>query len=300
MLLPTERERAAAFAEGLLTATISAGVDLERFRPPQPGERAALRRKWGLSLDDRLVLHVGHLREGRNLRVMASIAALPGVTAVVAASSWRGPESEGLRRELLASGVKVLDGFLPNVEELYRLADSYVFPTVASDSAVALPLSVLEALASDLPVVSTDFGALSERLGNAPGLDLVESADLLAERAAAAGGVRVRTRHLVEPYGWDAITEGLAGLLDELVLERHRDRRDACVGPIPGVAGRLRVAVVDRGGAMRRILFGGPPGHRARPVSKPPIVAADEADLRSPAVMAHASDIGVIDRDDTA
>jgi O-antigen/teichoic acid export membrane protein/glycosyltransferase involved in cell wall biosynthesis len=299
LLLATERERDTAVAQGVLTATISAGVDLERFRPPLPGERAALRRKWGLSPDDRLVLHVGHLREGRNLRVMTSIAALPGVTAVVAASSWRGPESERLRRELVAGGVEVLDGYLPNVEELYRLADSYVFPTVASDSAVALPLSVLEALASDLPVVSTAFGALMERIGNVPGLELVESADQLTERAVAACGMRVRTRHLVEPFGWDAITERLVGLVDDLVIE-HGDRPGARVGPIEVAAARLRRAVVDRRGVGRRILFGGRPGYRTRPVSTPPIVAADEPAPPTSEVVARAGDVCVVDLDDTA
>jgi O-antigen/teichoic acid export membrane protein/glycosyltransferase involved in cell wall biosynthesis len=299
LLLPTERERAAALAQGVLTATISSGVDLERFRPPLPGERAALRRKWGFSEDDRLVLHVGHLREGRNLRVMASIAALPGVTALVAASSWRGPESERLRRELVEQGVVVLDGYLPNVEELYRLADSYVFPTVASDSAVALPLSVLEALASDLPVVSTAFGALSERFGVVPGLDLVESAELLAERAVAACGTRVRTRHLVEPYGWDAITERLVGQIDDVVLE-HSAGGAANVGPLTAAAARMRRAVVDRRGVTRRLLFGSRPGYRARPLSTPPIAAPVEPASPPPAARAGWGGAGIIDLDDTA
>src|SRR5262249_57446928 len=127
-------------------ARVGGGVDLVRFRPPAAGERAALRQKWGLNPEDWVVLHVGHLREGLNLRVMSSIASWPGVKAVLAASSWRGPESELLKVELEAHGVVVIDG-VPNLEELYRLADCYVFPTVAPGSAEALPLSILEALA---------------------------------------------------------------------------------------------------------------------------------------------------------
>jgi glycosyltransferase involved in cell wall biosynthesis len=212
LLLPTERERDAAGRLGIAAATVCGGVDLERFRPPVPGERAALRRKWGLSLQDRVILHVGHLREGRNLRVMATMAARPGVTAVVAASSRRGPESDQLKRELERAGVLVIDGYIPEVEELYRLADCYLFPTLSAGSAVALPLSILEALASNLPVVSTAFGALSERFDSVPGLELVEHPALLPERALAACGLGVRTRHLVEPYAWDALAERLVGL----------------------------------------------------------------------------------------
>src|SRR5262249_11001102 len=104
LLLPTDRERDAARALGVAAATVDGGVDLERFRPPAAGERAALRQKWGLNPEDRVVLHVGHLREGRNLRGMSSIASWPGVKAVLAASSWRGPESGPLEVQPGAHG----------------------------------------------------------------------------------------------------------------------------------------------------------------------------------------------------
>ncbi|HKF78900.1 MAG TPA: glycosyltransferase, partial [Candidatus Dormibacteraeota bacterium] len=293
LLVPTEHDRAAAVALGIPAATVCSGVDLERFRPPEPGEREALRRKWGLSPEDQVVLHVGHLRKGRNLRVMASIAAWPGVTALVAASSWRGPESDGLRRELEAHGVTVIDGYVPNVEELYRLADCYVFPTVSPGSAVALPLSILEALASDLPVVSTTFGALAERFGDVPGLELVESPTLLLERALAACGMRVRTRHLVQPYGWDALAGRLADLLDDLGLDRGAGgARGAPRRAV--IAARLRRMVVDRRDLPRRFLWGRRPAYVSRPTSKPAIqaVAAPAALPRFPSP--RADEVGII------
>jgi O-antigen/teichoic acid export membrane protein/glycosyltransferase involved in cell wall biosynthesis len=222
LLVPTEREREAADRVGIVAATVSGGVDLERFRPPAPGERAALRKKWRLSPVDRIVLHVGHLGEGRNLRVLGALGALPGMTAVIAATSATGRESEGLRRELGARGGTVIDGHAPEVEELYRLADCYVFPSYSPDSAAALPLSVLEALATDLPVVSTPFGALSERFGGVPGVELVAHPALLPERALAACRSGARTRHLVEPYAWDAVAGRLVDLVGDLGDPRRR------------------------------------------------------------------------------
>jgi O-antigen/teichoic acid export membrane protein/glycosyltransferase involved in cell wall biosynthesis len=212
LLLPTDRECHAAARLGIAAATVCDGVDLERFRPPAAGERVALRRKWRLSPKDRIVLHVGPLRGGRGLQVMARMATLPGVTAVMAAGSARGPESEQLRHQLQAGGVVVIDGYVPQVEELYRLADCYLFPTASRDSAAGLPLSILEALASDLPVVSVAFGALSERFGSAPGLELVEDPALLPERALAACGSGAHTRHLVESYAWDMLAGRLVDL----------------------------------------------------------------------------------------
>ena len=229
LLVPTERERHAADRLGVVAATISGGVDLDRFRPAAPGERPSLRNKWRLSPTNRIVLHVGQLREGRNLRLMAALGAVPGVTAVVVASSPRGRESERLHRELWARGVIVIDGSLPEVEELYRLADCYVFPSISPAAAPALPLSILEALACDLPVVSTAFVALPERFGRVPGLDLVEHPALLPERVIAACGSAVRTRHLVEPYSWDAVAGRLEGLVSEL-YDRGRGAGSSVVG----------------------------------------------------------------------
>ena len=299
LLLPTDRERDAVRALGIAAATVGGGVDLERFRPPTAGERAELRQKWGLSLENQVVLHVGHLREGRNLRVMSSIAAWPGVTALLAASSWRGPESEALRRELEAHGVVVIDGYVPNVEELYRLADCYVFPTVSPGSAVALPLSILEALASDLPVVSTAFGALSERFGSASGLELVENPALLPDRVLAACGSGVRTRHLVEPYAWDALAERLVDLLDELRLD-HEHSGVPVVTRGSVIAARLRRVVVDRRQRPRALLWGRRPGFQARQTSTPPVVAVEEAPPPPAPASPPCAQVGVIDLEDAA
>src|SRR5262249_60740787 len=103
------------------------------------------------------------LRAGRNLMALTPLAGEDGVTVVVVASGRRSVESDGLRAELDQHGVVLLDGYQPCIEELYRLADCYVFPTTAPDNAVALPPSVLEALASGVPVVSVRFRGLEAR-----------------------------------------------------------------------------------------------------------------------------------------
>jgi glycosyltransferase involved in cell wall biosynthesis len=221
LLLPTERECQVARDLGLRAHCIWSGVDLDRFRPPGPGEKEALRRKWGIATDRRVMLHVGHVKEGRNLRALAPLGARNDATMLVVASGQRAPESETLELELKDRGIEFLSGYQAQVEELYRLADCYVFPTASSDSAVAMPLSVLEALASDLPVVSMRFGALAERLGEAPGLELVDDAARIPERALALAGRSVMTRALVEPFSWTAIMDRLLEILDQLAQRRQ-------------------------------------------------------------------------------
>jgi glycosyltransferase involved in cell wall biosynthesis len=217
LLLTTDEECASARALGLRAELVLMGVDPSRFRPPEPGEKEALRRKWGVRSNDRVILHVGHLFENRNLRALTRIAAAPGVTMLLVASTLRRPpESENLLHDLERSGVVVISGYQPNIEEFYRLADCYVFPTVLPEGAVATPLSVVEARATGLPVVSRRFRALAGRVGEALGVSLVDSDTELAERALALASAPPELGAVPDAFSWSGIARELADRLDRL------------------------------------------------------------------------------------
>lgn len=211
LLVSTDAEVRQARALGARVDRMVTGVDLERFRPPQNGEREALRRKWGLPLDTNLILHVGHLTSGRNLEALLPLAGERGLSVVMVASSRQDPGSSHLESLLRARGVIVIGGFHPDVDELYRLADCYVFPTTSPDHAIAMPLSVLEALASDLPVAAMRFGSLAERFGGAAGIVLVDNADELTGTVKQLLRDRPRTRHLAQPFSWEAMATHVIG-----------------------------------------------------------------------------------------
>lgn len=268
LLAPTERDCDEARRAGVNAARIWSGVDLERFRPALDGEKVALRRRWGLPTDRRIVLHVGHLRDGRNLSPLAALAG-GGATVVLCASGWRGSESARLKGALTAAGVVVLDGYQPRVEELYRLADCYVFPTESRGSAAAMPLSVLEALASGLPVASLKFGALAEYLADAPAVALVDSPADLVESALALAGSAVRARPLAEPYAWPAVGERLLGLLDDLTFVA------ASAPPVrvrlTAVRAKVRRSYVAGRAWLRQLAWGGN-GPERRPATRVSVV----------------------------
>lgn len=103
-------------------------------------------------------------------------------------------------------GVRVHDGLAPNSPELRRLfeeADIFVLPTRGD----CLPLVILEALASGLPVVSTDAGAIPEAVTDAvegrivppdrPELLASAIGDLAAD-PAARGRMSERSREKAE------------------------------------------------------------------------------------------------------
>lgn len=135
---------------------VANGVDLETFRPPHPGERAALRERFGLRGPTAISVGRNVAKKGMRHLVVAAAAAPAldlvlvgaGTTTLAAAPTVRANES--MAQEDLAL--------------LYRAADVLVLPSEGE----GLPLVVQEALASGLPVVMGDDPAVRAELPEGP------------------------------------------------------------------------------------------------------------------------------------
>jgi glycosyltransferase involved in cell wall biosynthesis len=157
------------------------GVDLSRFRP-----RAA-RRPGPLAL-----LAVGRLVEKKGFHVLLEAAArlrAPFRLRIVGEGPERARLAEAVERRGLAASVE-LAGALTHAElpAEYAAADVVVAPSLADATGDrdGLPNVVLEAMASGLPVVGGDVGALATALDGETGL-LVAPGDA----AALAGALDV-------------------------------------------------------------------------------------------------------------
>lgn len=217
---------------GCAVGRLRSGVDTNKFLPVSATQRQALRTKYGLDRDKQIVLHVGHLKEARGVRVLAEIAAIPGYQSVLVTSTST-PQDLALGDELQTAGVVVFAKFLAAIEELYQLADCYVFPVESTDEAVEIPLSVLEALACDLPVVTTRFGGLPQLFQSSdnPSLVFVDDAQgVVAAAIGVAGAGPHTTRSLTQSFSWDAVA---SDLMDQALGVResttNRSRRSATV-----------------------------------------------------------------------
>ncbi|HEX5163782.1 MAG TPA: glycosyltransferase family 4 protein [Thermomicrobiales bacterium] len=196
---------------GCRAAVIHSGVDAETFQPVDDERRHALRVQYGITGESPVVLHVGHLQAGRGIAILGERVRSGGCQVLLVASSSTTQE-EAVRRQLEQAGVRIVSEYLPRIEELYQLADCYVFPVATTDNAIEVPLSVLEALACDLPVVTTRFGGLPAMFPGPshPGLVFVATpAELVSETLRLCRQRVSGLRPLSLPYSWEAAANGL-------------------------------------------------------------------------------------------
>jgi glycosyltransferase involved in cell wall biosynthesis len=199
---------------GCGTGYLPNGVDVDRFKPANSERRAQLREKYGLPADRKIILHVGHLKEDRNIQVLEKIGD-PSVLRLVVGSRYMGIEDD-LHARLVKNGFRVILGYVERIEELYALSDIYVFP-VKKNRTIAMPLSVLEAMACNLPVVSMKFPGLASFLEEGAGLSFAEDEDELVRKlsmwlAASGRELKPETRDQVKDLSWEKISLALNGM----------------------------------------------------------------------------------------
>jgi glycosyltransferase involved in cell wall biosynthesis len=172
---------------------ISNGVDTGRFLP---GDRdPALTRKLGLDARP-VVLYTGRLDAEKQmdvwLRAGAEALRAGATQLVVGGDGGARVRLESLARDLGISDSVRFIGYLPDeeYERLYRLADVYFITSPVELQSIA----TLEAMASGLPIVAVDAGALPE---------LVEDG---------------RNGYLVRAGDWAAAADRITGLLADADL----------------------------------------------------------------------------------
>jgi glycosyltransferase involved in cell wall biosynthesis len=196
--------------------TIPNGVDLDRFRPADPDERAALRRALGLPPGP-LVVYTGRLAPEKGVDLL--LAAWPGVIAQLpAARLWllgegaeRARLEEAARRTGIADSV-TLPGSAADVAPFVRAADAAVLPSRTE----GMPVALLEAMACGVPAVATAVGGSVEVLRDGVTGRLVppERPDALAEgllealrEPAARERARVARDEVTARYGLDRVAD---------------------------------------------------------------------------------------------
>lgn len=221
---------------GVDAVVIHNGVEAERFAPIAAARCAALRQRAGVS--DRFVfLSVGGIEPRKGsvflVQAMAMLAQEPDprpVLVVVGGHSFQ--DYTRYRDDVLATlpdlGLElgrdvILAGSISDAElhEWYRSADALVFPSLKE----GWGLAVLEAMAADLPVVSSDITVLREYLTPDQTAVMTRAGDpesLAAGMRRLAADPELREtlvrggRELIPAFSWERAAEEHARLYAEL------------------------------------------------------------------------------------
>ena len=140
---------------GFKTEFIPNGVDTDKFVKPSYEMKMYLRKKYSIPENKYVILHVGNILAGRNIVVLKGLQKDNNQVIIVGSTSI--DVNVSILNELKDKGCIVITDFIEDIHELYQLADCYIFPVLDEIRAIECPLSVLEAAACNLPIISTKF-----------------------------------------------------------------------------------------------------------------------------------------------
>jgi glycosyltransferase involved in cell wall biosynthesis len=197
------------------------GVDTAHFRPPTPDHRGQLRIALDLPRAEPLVLYCGRFTKAKRLEVLLeAVRPLPGHLVLAGG----GPTESKLRRLVAETGMEGrvhFRGTLDDPGPLYQAADVYA----SASRSEGMSNSVLEAMASGLPVAASPASGMSElvmpqtgRLASDGSAEALRRA-LVELLGQSSGRVTLgeRARQLVvRDYSLDATAERLMALYREV------------------------------------------------------------------------------------
>lgn len=212
--------RSAPTRPGQIVRVIPNGVDVERFYPDPARERGSH------------VVFIGRLiaNKGPDVAIDAFEMVLERSPGATMAMVGDGPMADGLRRQVDERGLGEAVTFLglqQDVSQILRRSDVFLRPSEVE----GMPLTILEAMATGLPVVACDVGGVAEVVTSGVTGHMVSPGsarevagailDLLADKRKAAGMGAAGLRRVQEGFSWDATTGANLDLFEDLVGGRR-------------------------------------------------------------------------------
>ena len=195
---------------------IKTGVDCSRFCKVDAQKKKELRQKYKLPLDKTILLHVGHLKYGRNVDTFLNVDEKYYVVLVF--SSVTEKERSLMKALESKDNIRIICDYVPNVEEIYQASDIYVFPVVEENNSIDIPLSVLEAASCNLSIVSTAYKEISF-WDKRDGLYIVNdfNKELINQYVEAAMQFEnIETDSIAKAYDWKNAVENLQSVINDL------------------------------------------------------------------------------------
>ena len=143
--------------DAMRVTSVPTGIDLERFAP---GSRVEARARLGLPADAFVVGIVATLRSWKGHRYL--VEAVAGIREAMLVMVGDGPGADNLRAQVKALGIERrtrMPGNQDDVVPWLRAFDVFALPSYANEG---VPQAIMQAMACEVPVVSTPVGSIDE------------------------------------------------------------------------------------------------------------------------------------------
>jgi glycosyltransferase involved in cell wall biosynthesis len=213
---------------------INNGVDCQTF---SPGESRAERTKLGIGITDCVIGTVAHLRREKNLQFLIDAFAnlVPDISSHLVIVG-DGPEKADLVKQVSRNDIEHRVHFLGHIThpaDIYRMMDIFALSSITEQ----MPLSLLEAMATGLPALSTDVGDVMEMVSVENRRFIVSVADKTsyfeALRALASSrelrldiGMKNREK-VLNKFTHEKMIEAYTALFEEVLGSRRCIIRDS-------------------------------------------------------------------------
>ena len=172
------------------------GIDIKRFR--KHPERSLMRSNIGISKNVPWIINIGNLYpvKGQIHLIRAFAAITKDFPEAVLSIVGRGDMKETLSKEINRLKIEhkvILHGFRHDVIELLSSCDLFVMASLSE----GLPLALLEAIASEVPVVASDVGGIGEVIIQGWSGNLTPASDEKALSAALSEALSNPKRSLI-------------------------------------------------------------------------------------------------------
>lgn len=216
--------RAQRFHAGKTVLIPGVGIDLDKFQKQEP-TRQKIRDKFGIPEDKIILMSVGELTKRKNHIVVIEALACLKEYDILYVICGDGPLKAQLRAKAEELGVRdrlKLLGFRKDIAELHKAADIFVFPSLQE----GLPVAVMEAMASGLPLVASKIRGNEDLISNNQGGYLIKPRD--SEQIAKAiermilnpkkrEKMEKHNFEIIKNYGQKTVLQKMNEFFDEIV-----------------------------------------------------------------------------------
>lgn len=203
---------------GLNVKVLPPAVDTVKFRKATAMEKERIRAEYNIPGSKTVVLHVGHIKKTRNIECLIDIQKIDGIQVVIVGSTTTETENS-LKDALIEEGITIIDRFIPDISDIYKMSDIYVFPVFLNNAAIEMPLSVLEAMSCNLPVITTKFGELVDYFKEGSGFRYFNTIEELVDLIQASKNMdnsKINNDKNMERFTWERFADETLSACEEL------------------------------------------------------------------------------------